>query len=128
MATLLPIIIVVITYSCFAVGHSLKWETMAEVNASILDQIVKQQPKVEPKTFFVLTYSRIEKENRFPESIAWGFPYALRIIYEDQTIDSKIIHEVEPYKKKTTEIHLSYTRGKNDNPIITPVDEIGGME
>jgi len=128
IVTLSPIIIVVIIYSCFMVGHSLRWKKMAGVSAYIMDQIVRQQPKVAPNTLIVLTYNRVENESTFPGSIAWGFPYALRVIYGDQSIDGTIIHQGEPYRKKTQEIHLVYTRGKNENPIITPIDEIGGME
>ena len=96
---------------------------MGEASTSILHQIVRLQPKVEPGALIVLSCSRIEKESRFLESIAWGFPYALRVIYKDQSIDGIIIRQGEPYRKMASEIHLVHTNIIDDKPIITSVNE-----
>jgi hypothetical protein len=126
--TISPIIIVILIYSCFTIGHSLRWKKMAELNAAVLDQIVRQQPKIEPNALIVLIDTRVENRTRFPESFAWGFPYALRVIYREPTIDGIIIRQGEPYNKKPTEIHLVYRHSADEQPIITSFNEVSGMD
>ena len=119
VATLSPIIIVVMIYSCFMVGHSLRWKKMAETSADVLHQIVTQQPKVEPNAFIILAYAGVDNESRFPESIAWGFPYALRVLYADPSVDGKIIRQEEQSNNKALEIHFAYTHSSGEEPRVT---------
>jgi hypothetical protein len=114
-----PIILVIVTYCFLTVGHSFRWMEMAEINTTILQQIVTQQPKVEPNTVFILTYSRIDSENRFPESLAWGFSHALRILYADRTVGGELIQSVELYRDKPLEIHFVYQRDNKGEPEVT---------
>ncbi len=127
VVTLSPIILVIVIYSCFAVGHSLRWKKMAEVSADVLHQIVMQQPQVEPNAVIILTCNRVDNENRFPDSIAWGFPYALRVLYRDPSVDGIIIRQGEKYGNKSSEIHLFYTTGIDGKPRVTPSNGACGM-
>ncbi|MEW6736569.1 MAG: hypothetical protein AB1489_35090 [Acidobacteriota bacterium] len=116
-----PILLVVAIYVTFTVGHSLKWKRMAEVNTTVLNQIATQQVKAKRKSLFVLTYSQVDNTHRFPEGFAsWGFPYALRLLYADQTLNGLIVKESEMYlrKHKRSEIHFAYTLDSNNRPRV----------
>jgi hypothetical protein len=113
-----PIILVIVIYCFLTVGHSLRWMKMAETNTTVLQQIVAQHAKVEPNAVVVLTYSEIDTENRFPESLAWGFSAALRILYSDPTVSGELIHSGEPYRNKSSEIHFVYRRGNKGEPEV----------
>jgi len=119
VATLSPIIIVIVIYSSLTVGHSLRWKKMAETSAAVLHQIVAQQPRVEPNALIILTYARVDNERRFPESIAWGFPSALRVLYGDSSVDGKIIRQGEKYGDNAPEIHFAYTLSNSWEPRVT---------
>jgi hypothetical protein len=116
-ATASPIILVIVIYGIFTVGHSLRWMKMAEVNTNVLRQIVAQHPKLPPNPVVTLTYSEIDLENRFPEAMAWGFSDALRLLYSDPTVSGSIIHKTGPYSSKSSEIHFLYRR-KNEEPEV----------
>jgi hypothetical protein len=118
LITASPIILVIVIYCFLTVGHSFRWLKMAEINTTILRQIVTQRAKVEPNTVIILTYSEIDLENRFPESLAWGFSPALRILYSDRTVSGELIHSVEPYRNKSSEIHFVYQRDNNGEPEV----------
>jgi hypothetical protein len=118
LITTSPIILVILIYSILTVGHSLRWMKMAEVNTAVLHQIVTQHAKLEPNTVVILTYSEIDVENRVPESMAWGFSHALRILYSDPTVGGSIIHSGEPYFNKSSEIHFVYQRGYSGKPEV----------
>jgi hypothetical protein len=118
LITASPIILIIVTYCFLTVGHSFRWLKMAEINTTILRQIVAQRAKVEPNTVVILTYSEIDLKNRFPESLAWGFSPALRILYSDHTVSGSLIHSVEPYRNKPSEIHFVYQRGINGEPEV----------
>lgn len=94
---------------------------MAETNTSILKQISAQQPVVSSNTFFVLVYSDRDKQNRFPDGFAeWGFPYALKLLYSNPTIDGKIIRQEElPFlKDKLHSVHFVYKIGDRGQPVV----------
>jgi hypothetical protein len=113
-----PIILVIVIYGFLTVGHSLRWMKMAEVNTAVLHQIVTQHAKLEPNTVVILTYSEVDRENRVPESMAWGFSHALRILYSDPTISGSIIHSGEPCFDRSSEIRFVYQRGYNGEPEV----------
>jgi hypothetical protein len=70
LITTSPMILVVVIYFCLTVGQSLRWMKMAEVNTRVLQQIATQCVKPEPNSVVILSYSEIDQENRFPESMA----------------------------------------------------------
>jgi hypothetical protein len=118
-----PIVLTIIIYGCLTVGHSLKWKQMAEVSGDVLQQIVTQQPKPTHNMSVILTYSHIDKENSFPDAISWGFPYALRVLYADPTLDGLIIRQGAQYCNncnRLSEIHFVYECGNNGEPRVIP--------
>jgi hypothetical protein len=115
-----PIVLAIIIFGCFTIGHSLKWKQLAEVSSEVLRQIVMQQTKPAPDTSVILTYSHIDKQNGFPDAIGWGFPYALRILYADMTLDGLIIRQGGQYCNKPSEIHFVYERSNNGEPRVIP--------
>jgi hypothetical protein len=118
LITTSPIILIIVIFCFLTVGHSRRWVKMAEINTAVLQQIVTQLGKVEPNTVVILSHSEIDSENRFPESLAWGFSPALRILYSDHTISGSIIHSGEPYCNKPSEILFVYQRGHNGKPEV----------
>jgi hypothetical protein len=118
LITTSPIILLIVIYCFLTVGHSRRWVKMAEINTTVLQQIVTQYAKLEPNTVVILCYSEIDLENRFPESLAWGFSPALRILYSDHTISGSIIHSGESYCNKSSEIHFVYQRGNRGEPEV----------
>ena len=114
-----PIIFVIVLYVALTVGYSLKWIQLAEINTAVLNQIIAQQTRVKPNTFVVLSYAEIDQVNRFPEGFShWCFPWALRVLYMDRTVDGKIIRQGESYvtDDKLSEVHFSYVGG--DLPTV----------
>jgi len=112
--TLTPIIFVVVAYVVLTVQDSRKWIQLAEINTAVLKQIAAQQPRVKPNTFIVLSYAEIDRRNRFPEGFGdWCFPWALRVLYMDRTLDGEIIRKGESYSTadKSSEIHFSFIGG-----------------
>ena len=124
-ASLAPIVLVVGVFVAFTVKDSLKWIQLAEVNTAVLSQIAVQQPKVKPSTFVLLSYRETDAANRFPEGFGnWCFPWALRVLYADRTVDGKIIRQGESYSigDKLAEVHFSYVRGESPTVIKTSRD------
>ena len=115
---LAPIIFVVVLYVTLTVQYSLKWMQLAEINTLVLNQIVAQQPRVKPNTFIILSYAEIDYRNRFPEGFnVWGFPFALRVLYMDRTVDGEINREGEPLTgDKLSTVHFTYRGG--DAPTV----------
>jgi len=113
LITTSPIIIVVVIYCCLTVGQSLRWMKMAEVNTSVLQQIATQCTKPEPNSVVILSYFDIDLENRFPESMAWGFSSALRLLYSNPTLSGTIIHIDEASTNSSSEIHFVYQRARS---------------
>ncbi|MBO0722746.1 MAG: hypothetical protein J2P41_18120 [Blastocatellia bacterium] len=87
-----PLILAIFVFCLLTIGHSIKWMKMAEVNAAVLRRIITRYAKLEPHSLVILSYSEIDRENRFPESMAWAFSAALRLTYADPTVSGSIIH------------------------------------
>jgi presenilin-like A22 family membrane protease len=110
---LVPIIFVVALYVALTVRESRKWIQLAETNTTVLNHIATQQPKVTPNTFIVLSYAKNDYENRFPEGFGnWCFPWALRVLYMDRTVNGEIVREGESFTPdKLPGIHFTYSGG-----------------
>lgn len=95
-AAWIPIISIIVVYTIFTYGTGKRWVIMAKTNTAVLSQIHAQQPQCGANTVIILNYSEIDRKNRFPEGLAWGFPYALRLMYSDPTLDGSLIKNGEP--------------------------------
>jgi hypothetical protein len=69
---------------------------MAKTNTSILKQLHAEQPMVRTNSVLVLRYAEADRNRRFQEGLAWGFPYALRIMYKDPTLEGFLIRNEDP--------------------------------
>ncbi|HKX28181.1 MAG TPA: hypothetical protein VJ302_10835 [Blastocatellia bacterium] len=116
-----PIVAVVAVLAAFTVGHSLKWRQMARTNAAVLNQITAYHPQAGPNTWFTLHYAEVDYGHRFPDSIDWAFPYALRLIYADPTLDGRIVRHgaPNPAPEMSPQIHFTYTSGGEGRPQVT---------
>jgi hypothetical protein len=85
-----PVLLVIALYSLFTVVHSLRWMRMAEINTFVLNQTAERVIRPEPNTLFILTYSEADNVNGFPDSLAYGFSCALRVLYADPTLSGSI--------------------------------------
>jgi len=103
------------------VQESRKWIQLAETNTTVLNRIATQQPKVKPNTFIVLSYAEIDHGNRFPEGFgSWCFPWALRVLYMDRTVDGEIIRDGESLPPdKLSSIHFTYSGGNVPSVVKT---------
>jgi hypothetical protein len=120
--TLAPIIFVIVSYVALTVGYSLKWIQLAEINTVVLNQILRQQPIVKPNTFIVLSYAANDDPTRFPEGFGdWCFPWALRVLYMDRTVDGKIIRQGESYTigDKLLEVRFAFIGGDTATVVKT---------
>jgi hypothetical protein len=118
LITTSPIILVVVIYCCLTMGQSLRWMKMAEVNTRVLQQIATQCVKPEPNSAVILSYSEVDRVNRFPESMAWGFSSALRLLYSDPTVSGTIVHTSEPDTNSSSEIHFVYQRDRSGDAEV----------
>lgn len=91
-----PILIIFIVYTAFNHGYSSRWVTMKKTNTSVLNQIHTALPDCDTHTYIVLYYAKMDRIHRFPEGLAWGFPYALRILYRDPTLDALLVKNGDP--------------------------------
>jgi hypothetical protein len=92
-----PIILVVASYAVVASRQADRWAVMGEASRRVLEQIAAQQPAVAPGTFFLLRYSEQHEGSGFPEAFGnGGFPLALRVLYEDPTLDGALLRCGEP--------------------------------
>jgi hypothetical protein len=84
----------------------------------VLKQMVAQQPRVKPNTFIVLSYAEIDHGNRFPEGFGERcFPWALRVLYMDRTVDGEIMRQREALPgQKSSKVHFTYLGG--DSPTV----------
>jgi len=113
--TLAPVVCVVALYAAFTLADSGKWLRMAETNAMILKSIRARQPTVAPKTFIALTHTEADLVNRFPEGFQeYSFPYAVRVLYGDRTLDGRIVRSDEPFDtpRRYPVIRFSYIGGE----------------
>lgn len=114
------VIIILLGFAVLTVGQSVKWVQMADVNTAVLKQIAKQHFSIRPDALIVLTYSKEDKIHRFPESFAWGFPYAVRLLYEIPSLNGLILRQGESYdaRNRSSEIHLTYKLGADGSPHV----------
>jgi hypothetical protein len=118
-----PILLVVVIYAGFTIGHSWKWVRMGEVDRAVLDQIVMQEPRIPPNTFVALKYSDVDRQHRFPDGFpANAFRYALRLRYDDASLDGKVVRAGEAYSigGKAGEIQFEY-RVVDGRPTIRKI-------
>jgi hypothetical protein len=115
-----PILLVVALYSLFTVVHSLKWKRRAEINSFVLSRISEQVNKPQPNTWFILTYSEADSVHGFPDSMAHGFPYALRMLYANPTLNGSITNQAELGKAniQAPVIRLAYIHGDDGEPRL----------
>lgn len=116
----MPILLVVGLYVTLTVMFNNKWLRLAETNAAILEDIRTQQPTIAPHTFIALTYERPDPTNRFPDGFGdYSFPYALRVLYGDPTIDGRIVRTGEASGKRgdSPEIYFTYVGGNHPHAI-----------
>jgi len=83
-------------YIAFNYGYGSRWVVMAKTNTSILKQLHAEQPMVRTNSVLVLRYAEADRNRRFQEGLAWGFPYALRIMYKDPTLEGFLIRNEDP--------------------------------
>jgi hypothetical protein len=121
-----PILLVVALYTLFTVVHSLRWKRMAEINNFVLNRIADQVVKPQPNTWFVLTYSEADSVHGFPDSMAHGFPCALRMLYANPTLNGSIASQAEMRQINihAPVIRLAYIHGGDGAPrlVITSED------
>lgn len=101
---------------------------MAEINTFVLNQIAERVIKPQPNTLFILTYSKADKVYRFPDSLAHGFSYALRMLYEDPTLNGSItLEDAAPSTKlQSPVIRLAYVHSGDGAPrLVMNSDEPG---
>jgi hypothetical protein len=89
---MVPVLLVVATFTIFIIGQSQRWITMAKTTTVVLNQISAQVTRPEPNTYFVLRYTTEDHANRFPSGFAeWAFPAALRLQYADPSLNGTIV-------------------------------------
>jgi hypothetical protein len=106
------ILFIVIIYTAFTIGHSLRWIQMAENTTTVLHQIATQHPNPAPNENFQLAYTERDQRNRFPDGFAeWGFPYALKMLYRDPSLNGKIVQQNNKPapKSESSSVYFIYT-------------------
>lgn len=118
-AAWIPVLFIFIVYIAFGYGTGRRWVTMAKTNTAVLGQIHAQQPQCSAHTLIVLDYPEIDRRHRFPEGLAWGFPYALRLMYSDPTLDGSLIRNGEPRPSadKDSLVCFSYD-SRSGTPVV----------
>jgi hypothetical protein len=92
--SLLPILLLVALLSVATVGQSWKWRTMARTNMIILRQLAEQDPQLEQNASVILRYAERDGRHRFPDGFGtWGFPFALKLLYRDESVSGEIVRE-----------------------------------
>ena len=110
--SMLPILLVIATFTAFIVGQSQKWIVTAKTTIEVLKQISAQVSSPEPKTYFVLRYASPDREHRFPGGFeAWAFPSAVRLYYDDPSLDGAIVLNGVSHTtpEGSREVNLVYT-------------------
>ena len=127
LLTLTPVVCVVAIYAGFILAYSGKFLRLAQTNTIVLNAIRAQQPTVAPETFIALTYTGADLVNRFPEGFAdFSFPYAMRVLYSDRTLDGRIVRSDEPFDmpRMYPVVRFSYIGG--DVPRVIKQPAFGG--
>ncbi|HJR09511.1 MAG TPA: hypothetical protein VJ842_19775 [Pyrinomonadaceae bacterium] len=121
-AGLLPVVLLVTLLSVATVGQSLKWRTMARTNTSILRQIAQQDPQVERNANIILSYAQSDSRHRFPDGFGtWGFPFALKLLYRDASVNGEIVREGEAMAEAASgsgELNYLYVAGEDFPRVI----------
>jgi hypothetical protein len=105
-----PLVLTTGVFAAFTIGQNIKWMRMAEVNSIVLEQIAKQQPTLESSALIVLTYAEVDSAHWFPAGFAyWGFPFAVRHLYGDRTVNGLIVREGKPYAKDGAGMEVRFT-------------------
>jgi hypothetical protein len=97
---LFPVLFVVAVYTVFSFGHGMRWVTMAKTNTSVIRQIKDLQPGVEARSVVLLNYAESDPVHRFPEGLSWGFPFAMRLAYDDPTLNASLVQGSAPVNLK----------------------------
>jgi hypothetical protein len=119
-AAFVPIILIVTGYFISMAKDSYEWMKMEKTNMLVLSQIMEQHVRVKPSTTFILRYARDDNNNKFPHGLDYGFPYAIRFLYSDPTLNGIIIRNNEPCQKcnSNSAIQMEYTVESNGSPRI----------
>jgi hypothetical protein len=99
---------------------------MAETSTFVLSQIAERGIKPRPNTLFILTYSEADSVHGFPDSLAHGFSFALRMLYADPTLNGSISRQAESLHAnlRAPVIRLAYIHGGDGAPqLVITSDE-----
>jgi hypothetical protein len=98
---------------------------MAEINNLVLNRIAGQVMKPLPNTWFVLTYSEADSVHGFPDSMAHGFSYALRMLYANPTLNGSIARQSELRRTniQAPVIRIAYIHGGDGAPRLVVSSE-----
>jgi hypothetical protein len=88
---MIPVLLVVAAYTVSSFGHGMRWVTMAKTNTSVIRQIHDLQPEMESRSVVLLHYVQPDSDHRFPEGLSWGFPFAMRLAYDDPTLNAILV-------------------------------------
>jgi hypothetical protein len=115
-----PLILIVIGYYTSMAKDSYEWMIMEKTNTLVLNQIMEQHTSVKPSTTFILKYAQDDNHNKFPHGLNYGFPYALRFLYSDPTLNGMIIRNDEPCREcnNPSAIQMEYTIDSNGGPQV----------
>jgi hypothetical protein len=120
-ASLLPVFLLVALLSLATVGQSWKWRTMAKTNTSILRQIAEQEPQPTRNARIVLSYAQRDERHRFPDGFGtWGFPFALKLLYDDPSLRGDIVGEANrlEHVSGSTDVNYLYVAGEDRPKVI----------
>lgn len=118
---MLPIVLLVALLSVATVGQSWKWRTMAKTNTAILRQIAEQHPRPERNTHIILRYARRDERRRFPDGFGtWGFPFAVKLLYDEPTLRGDIAGEANQVAPASggTVVNYLYVAGDDGPKVI----------
>lgn len=120
-ANLLPILLLVALLSLATVGQSWKWRTMAKTNSAVLRQMREQDPRPERNTHIILRYARRDERLRFPDGFGtWGFPFAVKLLYDDPSLRGDIVGETNKGEPAAGGRVANYLyAGGDDGPKVT---------
>lgn len=88
---MIPVLLVVAVYTVFSFGHGMRWVTMAKTNTSVIRHIQDLQPEMGARSVVLLNYVELDSDHRFPEGLSWGFPFAMRLAYDDPTLNAILV-------------------------------------
>ena len=107
-----PVLLVVATFTIFIIGQSQRWITTAETTTEVLNQMSAHVPSPQSNTYFVLRYAEPDRKNKFPGGLtSYAFPSALRLHYADPTLNGTVVQSGDEFTapEGSPEVHLLYT-------------------